>query len=158
MSAGASSLRPKSIETILAWWAQELGVNAPELAARVEGVTLNVSSNLPGVFAFRRGHDLRIAALMPKLNVIHETIIGKTYKTILSPSFWTRLPALNGTAVGPARLYYLDVIPPQWTTQTRRGVAIRGLSAIDAKSFAEFLEGLAPAEREHSSLELGPRP
>ena len=46
----------------------------------------------------------------------------------------------------------------QWTTHSKRGVVIRGLSAIDAKPFAEFLEGLSPAEREHSSLELGPRP
>jgi hypothetical protein len=158
MSAGALSLRPKTIETILGWWAQELGVNTLELKARADGVTLSPSSNLPGVFLFRRGADLRIAALLPKLKLIHDAILGKTFRTIFTAKFWTGLPLLNGLAVGPAALFYLDSIPTQWVVRSTRGIVVRGLSAIDAKPFAEFFEALNPLEREHSGLELGPRP
>src|SRR5688572_1864400 len=102
MSAGAPQLRAKSLDAILGWWAQELGVNVPELMARADGVTLIASSNLPGVFLFRRGDDLRIAALLPKLKPIHDAILGRTFETIFTPAFWEKLPSLAGTVIGPA--------------------------------------------------------
>ena len=158
MSTGVPQLRAKSLDAVLGWWAQEIGVNVPELMARADGVTLIASSNLPGVFLFRRGSDLRIAALLSKLHAIHDAILGQSFKALLTAEFWQTLPEFAGTANGPAHLFYLDGLPENWTSGTPRRVMVRGLSQIDAKLFGEFIESLTPLEREHSGLELGPRP
>lgn len=158
MLVSAPSLRPKSLHAILGWWAQELGVNVPELQARADGVTLSPSSNLPGVFLFLRDRDLRIAALFPKLADLQEAIIGHTFRKIFTPKFWEALPEFCGSVIGPAFLYYADAILPTWTFAAPRGLMIRGLTASDAKSFAEFADNLSATEREHCGLELGPRP
>lgn len=158
MSESDSSLLPKSHDTILGWWAQELGVNVPELQARANGVTLTASSNLPGIFVFRREKDLRIAALFAKLDPIHDAILGKTFGDVLNPEFWTGHPSLSAGAVGPVSLYYLDAVPAGWTTTVPRGLTVRGLAAMDAKAFAALADALTPVEREESGLELSPRP
>jgi hypothetical protein len=158
MSAGAPPLRAKSLDAVLGWWAQELGVNVPELMARADGVTLIASSNLPGVFLFRRDGDLRIAALLPKIKGIHDAILGHSFKAILTPDFWRNLPEICGEVDGPANLFYLDTLPQGWVGGTPRRVMVRGLLQNDAKLFGEFIETLTPLEREHSGLELGPRP
>ena len=158
MPASDPPLRPKSHDAILGWWAQELGVNVPELQACTDGVTLTASSNLPGIFVFRRDRDLRIAALNVKLRPIHDAIMGKTFSDVLNPDFWGKHPDIAGVPVGPACLYYLDTVPPEWKTVVPRGLAVRGLAAMDAKPFAEFVGALTAAEREDSGLELCPRP
>ena len=158
MPGGAPKLRPKTLEAIFTWWAQELGLIGPELMAHAEGVTLTVSSNLPGIMLFRRGGDLRIAALYPKLELIHEAIIGKTFPKIFDAAFWSRIPALCGTAIGPATLYYLDQIPTTWKATAPRGFTVRGLSPMDAKACADFANALGESERDHCALELGTRP
>ncbi len=158
MSAGAPPLRAKSLDAVLGWWAQELGVNTPELMARADGVTLIASTNLPGIFLFRRGNDLRIAALLAKLKPIHDAILGHSFKKLLTAEFWSAMPALSGTAIGPAHLFYLDTVPKEWVGGTPRRVLVRGLAPSDAKAFGEFVETLTPIEREHSGLEFGPRP
>ena len=158
MSAGAPPLRAKSLDAVLGWWAQELGVNTPELMARADGVTLIASSNLPGIFLFRRGGDLRIAALLSKLKPIHDAILGHSFKKLLTPEFWSAMPELSGTPIGPAHLFYLDTLPKNWVGGTPRRVLVRGLTASDANAFGEFVGTLTPLEREHSGLELGPRP
>jgi RimJ/RimL family protein N-acetyltransferase len=89
---------------------------------------------------------------------IHDAILGHSFKSILTPAFWGKLPGLAGTVIGPARLFYLDSAPTDWAAAPPRGMTVRGLSAIDAKPFAEFIESLEPLEREHSGLELTPRP
>jgi hypothetical protein len=158
MSAGVPLLRAKSLDAILGWWAQELGVNVPELMARADGVTLIASSNLPGVFLFRRGGDLRIAALYPKLHAIHDAILGQSFKCLLTAEFWQKHPEFGGNVNGPAHLFYLDSLPQNWIGGTPRRMMVRGLSQIDTKPFGEFIEMLTPSEREQSGLELGPRP
>jgi hypothetical protein len=158
MSAGVPLLRAKSLDAVLGWWAQELGVNVPELMARADGVTLIASSNLPGIFLFRRGGDLRIAALLPKLKAIHDVILGNSFKALLTAEFWQSHPEFAGNVNGPAHLFYLDSLPQNWTVGTPRRVMIRGLSQVDTKQFGEFVETLTPLEREQCGLELGPRP
>lgn len=158
MSAGVLSLRPRSLDSVLGFWAQELGVNVPELMAPADGVTLTASSALPGIFLLRRGHDLRIGAAVQKLKAIHDVILGHTFRTLFSAAFWKKHPALSGQVIGPAMLFYLDAAPASWKAAPPRGMTVRGLSAIDAKPFADFIELLTPMEREHSGLELGPRP
>ena len=159
MSQSAALLRPKTLEAIIRWWAQELGVNVPELMAHAEGVSLSASSNLPGILLFRRGGDLRIAAVVQKLIPIRDAILGQTFRRIFTAEFWPkRLPAFSGQAVGPAHLFYLDAVPTHWKSKLPRTLQIRGLSAMDAKPFGEFINTLTEIEREHSGLELGPRP
>jgi RimJ/RimL family protein N-acetyltransferase len=158
MSAGAPPLRPKTLEAILGFWAQELGMNVPELMARADGVTLSPSPNMPGILIFRRGNDVRIAAHLQRLQKIHDAILGHTFQMLLRPEFWQRHPALAGAIIGPATLFYLDAVPEKWTNGAPRGLTVRGLSAIDAKASAEFIEALTKEQREHSGLELGPRP
>lgn len=158
MPASDPPLRPKSHDAILGWWAQELGVNVPELRVCSEGVTLTASSNLPGIFVFRRDKDLRIAALKTKLHPIHDAIMGRTFSDVLNPAFWSKHPEIAGVLVGPASLFYLDTVPPEWKALTPRGLIVRGLAAMDAKAFTEFSNTLTPAEREDSGLELSPRP
>lgn len=133
-------------------------MNVPELMARADGVTIIASSNLPGVFLFRRAGDLRIAALLPKIKTIHDAIIGHSFKAILTPEFWQNIPELGGETVGPAHLFYLDSLPQGWIGGTPRRVLVRGLLQSDAKLVGEFIDALTPLEREHSGLELGPRP
>jgi GNAT superfamily N-acetyltransferase len=158
MSAGVTSLRPKSLDTVLGWWAQELGVNVPELMAQADGVSFTESSNVPGVLLFRRGRDLRIAVSRGNLQTIHDAILGKTFQTLFSARFWMQFPKFCGTVVGPATVFYADAPLPRWKSTPPVGFQVRGLSGVDAKAFAEFSQRLTPAEREQSGLELGPRP
>jgi hypothetical protein len=91
MSVDTQQLRAKSIDAILGLWAQELGINVPELMAQSDGVTLTANSQTPGVFLWRRDKDLRIAAQYQKLERIHGAIIGHSFEKILRPEFWFRI-------------------------------------------------------------------
>jgi len=158
MSADTQQLRTKSLDAILGLWAQEIGVNVPELMAHSEGVTLTANPQLAGILLWRRGKDLRIAALYQKLERIHGAIIGHSFERILTPDFWQRIPEYCGEAIGPALLFYLDALPADWKSMTPRGLMVRGLTNLDAMAFEDFAESLTETERQHSGLELGPRP
>ena len=158
MSADTQQLRAKSIDAILGLWAQELGINVPELMAQSDGVTLTANSQLPGVFLWRRDKDLRIAAQFQKLERIHGAIIGHSFEKILRPEFWFRIPEYCGEAVGPALVYYLDALPADWKSMTPRGLLVRTLTNLDIQAFEEFADALTETERQQSALEFGPRP
>jgi GNAT superfamily N-acetyltransferase len=151
-------LRPRSLAAIHGWWAEELGVNALELAAPAEGVSLSPSPNVPGILLFRRGGDLRIGAPMHKLKPIHEVLIGHPIPKFMTPEFWRKkLPEICGVGVGPALLHYLDAVPKTWTQTLPSRWLLRALGAADARAVAEFAETLSPIEREHSGVEFGSR-
>jgi GNAT superfamily N-acetyltransferase len=158
MSAGTQQLRTKSLDAILELWAQELGINVPELMAQTDGVTLTANPQVTGVFLWRRDKDLRIAAQYQKLERIHGAIIGYSFEKILSPEFWLRVPEYCGEPVGPAHVFYLDALPADWKAMTPRGLLVRALTNLDAQAFEDFAETLSEQERQHSGLELGPRP
>ncbi len=158
MSKALPQLRRRSIDAIHEWWAAELGVNVPELAARAEGITLSASANLPGIFIFRRGGDMRIAALRHKLQKIHDTLLGHTHRQIFTGEFWRKeLPDWGGQSVGPAQLFYLDALPA-WQFSAPLGFRIRGITEADAPAYWEFAGALVQAEREESGVDFGPRP
>jgi RimJ/RimL family protein N-acetyltransferase len=158
MPAGKNGLRPRSLDAILAFWAQELGVNAAELMVAPQGVEMTANSSIPGILLFRRGKHLRIAASAPKLNRIHSALVGETFGKVLTTKFWDRFPDLLGTPVGPALLFYLDSVPAKWSAALPRTITVRGLSPVDAKGFAELSSTLTEAERQECGLEFGPRP
>ena len=154
----STSLRPRSLAAILGWWAEELGVNEPELSAHADGVTLSPSVNVPGIFLFRRGGDLRIGAPMHQVNAIHDALIGHPIAKFMKPKFWRKkLPDFCGIGVGPALLHYLDAAPKSWDKPTPRGFLVRGLAPMDARAVADFAEALTPTEREHSGVEISSR-
>jgi GNAT superfamily N-acetyltransferase len=158
MSKGVPQLKPKSIEAIHDWWAAELGVNVPELSARAEGVTLSAGIHIPGILIFRRGGDMRIAALRHKLHKIHDTLLDHTHRQIFTGEFWRKeLPEWSGETVGPAQLFYLDVLPP-WHFAARTGFSVRGITESDAAAYRDFAAALTPSERDESGVDFGPRP
>ena len=110
-----SELRSKSLDTILDWWAQELGISGADLWATHIGITLSGNSLQPGIFAFRRGEFVRIAAAPWKLENIRDEILNKKLTTIFSKGFWKKyLPEMCGKVIGPTLLYYADSPPEEW--------------------------------------------
>ncbi len=155
-----SELRPKSLDTILEWWAQELGISGADLWATHPGVTLSGNSLQPGIFAFRRGKFMRIAAAPWKLENIRDGIVNKKLTTIFSKAFWRKyLPEMCGKVIGPAMLFYADSARDAWKSfAAPRGMMLRGLAAMDARAFSEFAGALTKKEYEHCGLEFGPHP
>jgi GNAT superfamily N-acetyltransferase len=158
MSADTQQLETKSRDAILELWGQELGVSAPELMVEADGVTLTANPQVTGVLLWRRDKDLRIAAQYQKLERIHGAIIGYSFEKIMSSEFWLRVPEYCGEPVGPAHVFYLDALPADWKSMTPRGLVVRVLTNLDAQAFEDFAETLSETERQHSGLELGPRP
>ncbi len=155
-----SELRPKSLDAILDWWAQELGISGADLWATQTGVTLSGNPLQPGIFAFRRGNFVRIAAAPWKLENIRDEIVNKKLATIFSKGFWPKyLPEMCGKVIGPALLFYADSVPDAWQSfAAPRGMMLRGLAAMDALAFAELAGALTKKEYEHCGLEFGPHP
>jgi len=155
-----SELRSKSLDTILDWWAQELGISGADLWATHQGITLSGNSLQPGIFAFRRGEFVRIAAAPWKLENIRDEILNKKLTTIFSKGFWKKyLPEMCGKVIGPALLYYADSPPEEWKSfKAPQGMMLRGLAAMDARAFAELASALSKKEYEHCGLEFGPHP
>ncbi len=153
------SLRPKSNAAINDWWAQELGVNASELSVEQSGVQLSGNALLPGLLAYRRGPDVRVAAACGKLEAIQEAMIGCTLNQIFSADFWMkRLPQFAGRVIGPASLFYTDKIPVGWSKiAPPSGVIVRGLAESDASAFWEFTSLLDEHDREHGGLDFSPQ-
>ncbi len=154
-----SSLRPTSFAAVNDWWAQELGVNASELSVEQGGVQIAENALLPGILAYRRGPDVRVAAALGKLEEIQEAMIGRSLQQIFSAAFWPKyLPQFSGNVIGPASLFYADKLLPDWAKiAAPRGVNVRGLAISDAVPFAEFAASLSEEEREHSGLDFSPR-
>jgi GNAT superfamily N-acetyltransferase len=158
MSAGVPKLKPRSLDAVHEWWAGELGMSVPELAARAEGVTLSASANMPGIFIFRRGGDTRIASLRHRLEKIHDTLLGQSPGQIFSADFWrSKLPEWCGQPVGPAQLFYLDTLPA-WRFAAPPGFKARDLAEGDAPAFWAFAGALTELEREEAGVDFGPRP
>jgi RimJ/RimL family protein N-acetyltransferase len=155
-----SELRPKSLDAILEWWAQELGISGADLWATQPGVTLSGNPLQPGIFSFRRGNFVRIAATPGKLETIRDAIVDRQISQIFTPEFWPKhLPSLSGKVIGPAELYYTDASEERWKTiPAPKGVIIRGLAAMDAPAFSDFVASLPPEDRQASGLEFGPQP
>lgn len=155
-----SELRPKSLDAVLAFWAQELGLSGADLGSTHPGITLSGHALLPGVIALQRGSFVRVAATAGKLDLIHEAIVGRKIAEIFTPEFWQKhVPGLSGKVIGPTLLYYLDKTPDAWKNLAPPpGVTIRGLARADAAAFAEFTATLSSAEQEMSGLEFGPQP
>ncbi len=155
-----SELRPKSLDTILDWWAQELGISGADLGSTQPGVTLSGNPLLPGIFAFRRGGFVRIAASPGKLERIRDGIVDRRVSQIFTPEFWKKyVKEFAGVIVGPALLYYLDRVSEDWKSLVAPGgFLIRGLAAMDAGAFSEFASALPAKDREYSGLEFGPQP
>lgn len=155
-----SELRPKSVDAILDFWAQELGISGADLGSTQSGVTLSGNPLLPGILAFRRGHFVRIAATPGKLERIRDAIVDRKVPQIFTPEFWRKnVRELSGKVIGPAVVYYVDKVPDDWKTfKTPPSVSIRGLAAMDQVPFAEFMSTLPAEERENSGLEFGPQP
>jgi ribosomal protein S18 acetylase RimI-like enzyme len=155
-----SDLRPKSLDAILEWWAQELGISGADLWSTQPGVTLSGNPLLPGIFAFRRGGFVRIAASPGKLERIRDAIVDRRVSQIFTPEFWRKhTKDLAGLVVGPAVLYYTDRAHEDWKGfAPPMGFAVRGLAAMDAGVFAEFANSLSAEDRECSGLEFGPQP
>ncbi len=153
------SLRAKSSAAINDWWAQELGVNASELSVEQSGVQLSGNALLPGLLAYRRGSDLRVAAALGKLETIQGAMIGCTLKEIFCAEFWPeRLPQFTGRVTGPATLFYADRAPAGWARITPPdGVSVRGLAECDAGVFEELTSHLSELDREHGGLDFSPQ-
>lgn len=155
-----SDLRPKSLDAILDWWAQELGISGADLWSTQPGVTLSGNPLLPGIFAFQRGTFIRIAASPGKLERIRDAIMDRKVSQIFTPDFWKKnVKEHTGLIVGPATLYYADRAHEDWKSFTAPvGFAVRGLAAMDAAVFADFAAALPAKDRESSGLEFGPQP
>lgn len=154
MPVGTLQLRQSSLHSILGWWADELGINVPELAARADGVTISASVNLPGIVLFRRGDDLRVVALAHKLRKIEETVIGSTPAEIFTGGFWRRhLPEWCGNTAGPALFFYTDARPPEWGFTPPEGIRIHAIGTLDEAVFDVFAGALTRAELENSGLD-----
>lgn len=155
-----SELRPKSLDAILDWWAQELGISGADLGATRPGVTLSGNPLLPGILALLRGNIVRIASSPGKLETIADAIADKKIPKIFTADFWKKnLKELCGKVIGPADLYYIDKAGDHWKgIPTPHGFTIRGLAAMDQVAFAEFAATLPPSEKEFSGLEFGPQP
>ena len=155
-----SELRPKSLDAILEWWAQELGISGADLRATHPGITLSGNSLQPGIFALRRAKYVRIAAAPWKLENIRDEIAEKNRSQIFIKGFWPKyLPEMCGTVIGPTLLFYADAAPDAWKTfAAPRGMMLRGLAAIDARACEELACALTEKEREHCGLEFGPHP
>lgn len=159
-AAHMSELRPKSLDAILEWWAQELGISGADLWATQPGVTLSGNPLLHGILAFRRGSFVRIAASPGKLERIRDSIVERRVSQIFTSEFWGKtVKELVGVVVGPAALFYIDRVSEDWKGITPpAGVTMRGLAAMDAALFADFIGSMPQKDREASGLEFGPQP
>lgn len=155
-----SELRPKTLDAILDWWAQELGISGADLMSTQPGVTLSGNPLLSGILAFNRGNFVRIAATPGKLERIHEVIVDRKITQLFTAEFWSKhLKEHTGKIIGPARLYYADKPVESWKRITTPvGTGVRGLAAMDAAAFMDFLGAIPKEEREYSGLEFGPQP
>ncbi len=158
--AHMSELRPKSLDAILEWWAQELGISGADLGSTQPGVTLSGNPLLSGVCALQRGDIVRIAASPGKLEPIRDAIVDKKIAKIFTPEFWKKnLKELAGKIIGPTVLYYIDKAGENWKAMPNpHGFTVRGLAVMDQVAFAEFAATLPVSEREFSGLEFGPQP
>ncbi len=134
-------------------------MNASELSVEQSGVQLSGNALLPGLLAYRRGSDVRVAAALGKLEAIQEAMIGCALKEIFSADFWPeRLPQFSGRVIGPASLFYADKIPAGWSKITPPPeVNVRGLAGSDARAFGEFTSHLDEYDREHGGLDFSPK-
>src|SRR5688572_21489254 len=107
--APMSELRPKSLDAILDWWAQELGISGADLGSTQPGITLSGNPLQPGILAFRRGNFVRIASTPGKLERIRDAIVDRKVAQIFTQEFWRKnVRELSGKVIGPAVLYYAD--------------------------------------------------